>query len=365
MSKEQFFSLKIFDWIAKSSIYAALFLTPIFFLPWTSEVLDFNKQILLLLLVMVSFFAWMLKVLISGGVEINMNKTHIAVGILLLIYIFSTIFSKYRYGSFWGWPQISSESLLSMLILTVFYFLITNIFSKKNIFTAIIVLFSSAFLVEIIGILQLFGIFVIPFSFTKSVIFNTVGTVGSMGFFSAILLPVSMIFLTISNKRWKIFFILKIIFSAILLFLINYSIIWWVVITGSVLVIILGVLKRELFDTRWMALPMFFLALSLFFMLLSGQVSWMPHKANEIFLSQSTSFDIAIQNLKENPIFGSGPGTFSYAFLKFKNADFSNSSLWNAVFNKATSKALNDLATMGILGFLSFTSRFLHNLQVI
>ena len=74
MVKESSFTLRICDWVTKYSIYTAIFLTPIFFLPWTSDVLDFNKQALLLLLVMVSFFAWMLKVLVSGKVEINKNR---------------------------------------------------------------------------------------------------------------------------------------------------------------------------------------------------------------------------------------------------------------------------------------------------
>jgi len=189
MPKESSFALKICDWVTKYSIYAAIFLVPVFFLPWTSEVLDFNKQTLLLLLAVVALFSWMLRVLISGKFELNISKMHIVAAVLFLVYLLSTIFSINRYGSFWGWPQSSSESLLTLLAVLLFYFLVSNVFSKRNIFVSAVILSFSAILAELIGILQLFGLFIIPFDFAKSIAFNTVGSAGSLGFFAAIMLP--------------------------------------------------------------------------------------------------------------------------------------------------------------------------------
>ncbi|MCX6722962.1 MAG: tetratricopeptide repeat protein, partial [Candidatus Staskawiczbacteria bacterium] len=90
-----------------------------------------------------------------------------------------------------------------------------------------------------------------------------------------------------------------------------------------------------------------------FFVLLNLQINWLPQKTNEIFLSQKAGLDISMQSLREKPIFGSGLGTFAYDFSKFKNPDFSKTSLWNITFNKSSSKALNSLATTGVLGFLA------------
>jgi tetratricopeptide (TPR) repeat protein len=102
-----------------------------------------------------------------------------------------------------------------------------------------------------------------------------------------------------------------------------------------------------------MAIPMFFLAVSLFFVLLNPQIPWITQKANEVFLSQKASLNISLQAIKERPIFGSGPGTFFYDFSKFKDANFSQSSIWNLTFSQATSKILNDLASIGILGLIA------------
>ena len=83
---------------------------------------------------------------------------------------------------------------------------------------------------------------------------------------------------------------------------------------------------EDIFDGRWMALPMFFLAVSLFFVLLNLQTNLLPinQRPNEYLLNQATGLNIATQTLKINPILGSGPGTFVYDFLRFRN-----SSLWS------------------------------------
>jgi len=345
--------IKICDWVAKYSIYAAIFLIPIFFLPWTADVLDFNKQILLLLLVFISTFAFLSKILISGRFEIKWSVMHIVAGILFLVYLLATIFSVYKYGSFWGQPQQISESMLTLICLLSFYFLVSNIFSRKEILISGIILCFSAVVTELIGVLQLFGLFIVPFDFAKSTAFNMLGSVGSLGLFTAILFPLAIMLLIIVKKWWRFFFALQIILSILILILIDYPIIWWVVIIGSALTIILGTMKGDLFDGKWMALPMFFLAVSLFFVLLSLQMNWLPQKTNEIFLSQKAGFNIAMQSFRERPIFGSGPGTFAYDFAKFKNPEFSKTSLWNITFNKSSSKVLNSLTTTGILGFLA------------
>ena len=353
MAKESSLVLRICDWVIKYSIYAAIFLMPIFFLPWTTDVLDFNKQALLLLLTFISLFAFLLKILISSKFEIKKSAMHIVAGVLLLVYLLATIFSSYRYGSFWGMPQQISESMLTVICLLLFYFLVSNIFSKKEILTSAIILSFSAIIAELIGVFQLLGLFIVPFDFAKSTVFNTLGSVGSLGIFTAILLPLAIVLLITGKKWWRFLFAFQIILSAVILILINYPIIWWVVIIGSAIMLILGTMKSDLFDGKWMALPMFFLAIALFFMLLNLQINWLPQRTNEIFLSQKAGLDIGMQALKERPIFGSGPGTFAYDFSKFKSPDFSKSSLWNITFNKSSSRVLNSLATIGVLGFLA------------
>ncbi|MDP2741124.1 MAG: tetratricopeptide repeat protein, partial [bacterium] len=352
MPKNSLF-VKACEMITKYSIFSLVFLMPVFFLPWTTDLFDFNKQALLISLVFIALFSWMIKALASGSLSININKTHIAVLVLFFVYLIATFFSQDKGGSFWGWPRATSESLFSLIGLVIFYFIVSNVFSKKEIYTSVIILASSCLLATLVGFLQLLGLFVLPFNFAKSTSFNTIGSVGGLGFFVAVLLPLFLSLIICSEKWFKIVFVTGTILSFIFLLFINYYIVWWLVLVGSALFVLFGMLKREILNLRWLSLAIFFLVLALFFIILNPQLP-VPARPIEIFLNQKATLDIVASTIKESPIFGSGPGTFVYDFSKFKNASFNQGSLWNVTFNKGSSKVLNLTATTGILGILSF-----------
>jgi len=352
MLKESLFINNFCENILRYSIYILIFLLPILFLPWTSDALDFNKQTFLVLFVFVALFAWLAKILISGKISIKLNKTNIAVLVLFLAFLVSTIFSTDKYGSFWGWPRVTSESFLTVLCFIIFYFLVSNVFSKKEIIASIILFALSGLLVVSIGVSQLLGLF-LPFNFAKSPSFNTIGMVGELGLFIAILLPL-LIVLEIYSKKWlRIIFGAGILLSIISFVLINYAIVWWIVLVGCALFILVAVAKKEFFDLRWLGIPMFFLVLALSFIILQVQIP-SPQRPIEVYLNQATSLGISFSALKEYPVFGSGPGTFSYVFSKYKGSDLNQGILWNLKFNSAGAKAITILATTGILGFASF-----------
>jgi len=309
----------------------------------------------LIFLVFISIFAWMLKILISGKASFNFSAVHLPVIVLFLVYAVSTIFSLWRYGSFWGWPGVTSESLISLLGLVLFYFLIVNIFKRKEIFYVIFCLILSGFLSVIYGSLQLFGKYVIPIGFTKAVSFNTIGGVNGLAVFIAILLPLIIIALVINKQKGlRILFVIAALLSAALLLLINFQIAWWLVIVGCALIIAFGTQKRDIFDNRWLILPMFFLAVALLFSFFRFQIPGTPERPVEVFLTHQASFDIAFKALKDSPVIGSGPGTFINNFSKLKDISFNDSSLWSMRFDWASSKALTIMGTVGILGILSF-----------
>jgi len=352
MAKEFSLIIRVSETILKYSIYVLVFLLPILFLPWTLDMLDFNKQTLLVLLVSIALFGRIIKVLISGKLSVNLNKTHIAVLLLFLASLISTIFSLDKYGSFWDWPRVTSESLLSLIGLAVLYFLVSNALSKKEIITSVIILIVSGMLAGFLGIFQLLGLF-LPFAFAKSASFNTIGSVSNLGIFLAVFLPLLVILEIFTKKRLKIIFGIAIAITLVAFIVINYLIVWWVVLIGMALVLLFGVLKKDIFDLRWLGLPMFFLTLALFFIILKPQIS-ISSRPMEVFLSQSASFDIVLQTIKERPILGSGPGTFVFDFSKYKNINLNQSALWNTRFDGAGSKVLTVLATTGVLGLAAF-----------
>jgi tetratricopeptide (TPR) repeat protein/O-antigen ligase len=344
--------INICNVVLKYSIYILLAIVPILYLSWTADALDFNKQAVLILLSFIALFAWMIKVLVSGKLSLNANRTYIAVAGFFVASLLATIFSSNKYGSFWGWPGVTSESLLTLIGLALVYFLISNAFNKKQIFNAIIILALSCIAAIAFGTLQLFGLF-IPFISEKSTSFNTVGLVGSFGVFVAVLLPL-MIILEIYSKKWlKIVMGIGLVLTAVCLILINYAVVWGLVLAGCALILLFGMFKKNFFDLRWLGLPIFFLVIALFFLILKPQIP-VPARPVEVYLNQSTSFDIALNTLKTSPVVGSGLGTFAYDFAKFKKVEFNQGVLWNVRFDRSGSKVLTLLATTGILGLIAF-----------
>lgn len=357
--KEPSLVVTICNKIIVSSIYILAALIPVFFLPWTADALDFNKQALLVVLVLTGIFAWMLKTVVSGSATFNTNKTNWAILALLVAYGLSTIFSVAKYGSFWGWPLVTSESLLSLICLVAVYFLTVNTFSEKEIFTSFSIFSISALVALLYGVLSMLGLHVLPWSFAENNSFNTVGSVGSLGFFAAALLPLFIIFAIIilpseAKRWWKILFVANIILTLAVLLLVNYRFVWLACLLAAALLVVLGMVRRDILDGRWMFLPIFFLVVALFFAMFQPPLAWVPQKALEVSLSQKANLAIDAQALKSSPLFGSGPGTFVYDYGKYRNLDLNSNPLWNITFNSGSSKMLTVLATTGVLGTITW-----------
>lgn len=333
------------------TIYATVLLLPIFFLPPKFGFLDFNKQTLFIALTFVAFFFWTIKTLVSKKITLKIHPIHVFLGVLLLSYLFSTFFSVSPYTSFWGAWQTINESFVTMLCLFLFYLLISSTFGEKEITHVFFFLGIAVLLAQAYGILQLLGIQFFKEFFGNN-LQNTVGSVGDFGLFVVVLLPLCMIFSMHGRISQKILFILNMLLAMVTLLLINHYLLWWIVFAGSGLVVLFWILRRNMFDGRLMFLPVFFLTVSLFFILAGSYISFVE-KPLEIFLSQKTNIQITFETLKSFPVLGSGPSTFSYDFSKYKSKDFNESSLWNVSFNSGSSKVLTHLTTLGIFGITS------------
>jgi tetratricopeptide (TPR) repeat protein len=352
MPKENSLVVTACNIVTKYSVFVLVFLLPLFFLPWTTDILEFNKQALLVFLMAVGFSSVIIKTLISGVFTVRKTKFNYAIGFLLLAYLLSTIFSAGKYGSLWGWPQDSSESLLTIICFALLFFIIINTFSKKDVVRSIWAMVISAFLVEIFGVLQILQI--TPLSFGQAGGLNTIGLTGALGIFAAIFYPLVFVLLISAKKWWKILFAVQLILTAALVFMINYPVVWWILLIASVLIILAGWFKGNLFDARWMFLPTLFLTIALFFILFNPLIKWLPNKVIEVSISPARNLSIDIETLKERPIFGSGPGTFGYDFSKFKDPNFNKTSFWTVNFDRGSSKVLTNIATLGIFGTLAW-----------
>lgn len=352
-------AIKICEKTSKTAIYLLVFLLPLFFLPWTTNIPDYNKQFLAGILVFLALIAWLSKALLSGKIEFNLSSLNIPIVILFLVYGFSTLFSLFSYGSFWGEPLPISQSFLSLLIFVLFYFLISNIFEKREIFKILLVLILSGFLAALFGIFQIFGKFLLPLEVTKITSFNTIGTVNSLSIFLASLLPLILVLAILLRRLMRFFLILMGLIIIAALVLINFWVGWLVLMIGaavSLIFLIVDVKKKRV--AGWIFLPMLLLVFSLFFITFKISLPGLPSTPIEISPSQRAELNIAKETFRNFDIprylFGTGPGTFIYNYSKYKSKDLNQTLFWNVRFGSGASEILDRLITTGTLGLLSF-----------
>lgn len=341
--------------IAKIGIYLLIFLIPLFFLPWTFNVLDFNKQILLAAFVFLTLLAWILKTLISGKLEFNLTWLIIPILIMLFSYGLSTLFSLWPYGSFWGWPLNIEAGFLTLIYFFLLYFLISNILTNsREVSRLILVLIVSGFLASLFLIFQLFSRFLLPWDFTKDISFNTIGLPSSLAVFLAILLPLNVSFVFIARKWLALILTIFVLVMVFALILINFWLAWLVLIIGSVIVFVFISLNlQKIAESRWITLPIALLIIALFFITFRDVKTGLPGPPLSLSLNYPAEISIVKESLPQSLIFGTGPGTFIYNYAKFKPKEINQTLFWNIRFERGASEVLDRLITTGILGLFS------------
>jgi len=350
------------DKVAKIPIYLLVFLLPLFFLPFTFNALDFNKQQLLILLVFISFVGWLMKALVERKLDLNVSFLNIPVIILLFVTGLSVLFSLSKSGSFWGWPLSIPDSFTTLFAFTILYLLVANLFTKpSDTFKLCALLVFSGFLAAIFGGLQLFGKFILPWELAKTTSFNTVGTVNSLGTFLAVILVLTSSFV-LQSKKLRPFLIACSLVFLLALILINFKTAWIILAVGCAFVFGLGVLRaKKIQDANWLVFPMTLIILGIFFITFFRlSLRGLPPTPLEVSPSHKATLGIAKSVLRgKDLILGTGPGTFIYDYSKFKPTTINQTVFWNARFGSGSSEVFDKVINTGILGLLSFLSLIL------
>ena len=356
----------IIDEAIKKIIYILVVLIPIWFLPITVNAIEFNKQILMVLLVVIALILWFVKILNKGEIRWRSNILNIALGAFALIFILSTIFSIRPYGSLVGWASHLSNSLINILCFIALYFLIVNNFrSLKETFGLLFAFLVSSAIVIAIGFLQIWSGFILPWDITKLVSFNTMGSVNSLGIFAAIVMTlVSSLLFVIKRNGVKLFLLLLGLLSLILIININFWVVWLVLAIGMAVILMLGLMQMVQLEEKisWIALPIALLAISLIFLFFKPTLPLKPNLPIEVGLSYKSGLNVITDILKEKPILGSGPETFAFDYAKYKPKEINQTAFWNIRFSNAPAGILSltsDLGILGLIGFLAIIILFI------
>jgi len=349
-------STLFFDKLNKISLYLLLFLLPLFFLPFAQSVLGFPKQLLLLFLVFLSLIGWLGKQLVQRKMVIRENKpAYFCFGLIFLAFLFSVVFSVWPAASFWGWPLSVSDNLLTLLSFLLLAFIFINTFqSEKEVFFALFLFLVSGALSGILLLLQLYGVFIFPFDFTRNFSFNALGNAYQAVLFLAVLLPLSVVFAFRIKKPifWIILLILLISFI-----LVDFRDAWIAVLLGVLTLAVFGLAGSQgKIRVGLTAFLMILLVLSVFFILFPLRFAWSPVLPFQVSPGIDTEADILRGVYSEgvkNILLGTGPGTFIFNYSQYRSSLLNLTLFWGTRFSSGSSEFLDWFITKGFLTGMS------------
>ncbi len=361
-------STHLFGMITRWATYLLFFLVPVFFLPWTTNVLEHNKQLLFVILTGVGLLAWLGQLVMSKQFSFKSGWLNVIPGLYFISTFVASITSLAGYQTWVGQASQEYTSFLSLTLFVVLFYMLLNTAGETLVQRNVLVaLFFSSALSGLVTLLGMFNLFHLPFPFAQSIGFNTVGTMNGFVSFMSVVMFVGLAMGLVSQKGrdrviplggFGVFMRLLIVGITIVnlvgLIALDFWVFWLINIVG---VLLLGtfmfIQSQEFPNPRRFALPLVVLFVSILLLFLPS-----PMQLNlpvVVSPSYGTSWDITQQALgtsTSNLLFGTGPGTYLYDFLAFKPATINASQFWSLRFDRAKSEFLTSIATLGVVGTL-------------
>lgn len=344
-----------------------LFSFPIFFLPFTLDLLEVNKQSLLLFIVCVSCLLWISSGLLKRSFSFRPNWIFLFPFLLTLSFGISAWFSPSQFLSWIGYMNQEYVSVLTVFCLSILFLFLVNTFSSNNHPNVLrIILLSSAVLTGGFGIFQIIFPDTLPFFANSQALFNSVGTANSLAIYLLVMcIYGSAVFLIKQNhgqkKRSLMNFILILLVILIhfetlfFLLVLDYGKMWLLSFIGfGSLFVFIIYHANSIKSISRIFLPSLMVAVSIpFWFFLSNPLPFqVPIEVGTNFAS---SYSITKDTfLNTSPLIGSGPGTFIMDYDAYHLSGVNTTDFWNTRFDKANSFLMTLAPTVGYVGVVFF-----------
>ena len=290
--------------IERYLIYAIALLVPIAVLatfpnPYTTiKVIVLTVGVALLLLVKVA------RMIIGGSLELSISKYDLAVLIIAVSYILSTILRTPN-----KMEAIFLPGTATIIVAAALFFFLANELREKHkdvlaMFTYVAgIVISLASIAAVVGLIERISVF--P-QFVRTITFTPVGGNLPAAIFLAVIIPLGLGYVLTEKDTMKKAF--------------------W---TVSLALITLGMLAN-------------------IYNMLPGKPT------SPKFAPFSVSWGIAVDTLKASPILGAGPANYLTAFNIYRPLSYNQSELWAIKFTQARDVYLTTLTEVGFLGIAAF-----------
>ena len=305
------------------------FAFPILFVTFTTDFFILPKQILLGGVALVSLLIFVSKMTIEGSVRLRRTFFDLPIILFTLMVFLSSIFAVNRFDSLIAFVPL-------LFIALAFFIIVNTVRNQKVLLLLIVSLLLSGVIVSTISIFSFFKIYLLPFAITQTQTFTPLGSLLDQAIYLGLLLPIALYFVwprnpsvenqTSTNMAEKLG------------------------LTAVSIILLIG------------------------FLLTSYEIFNPPTPGQRlILLPFDTGFQTAFAAMSQDTgrllqgfLFGSGFGTYIIDFTRFKSVAFNqNQTLWALTFVRSSSFILELLATIGILGLLSFIFLIIRGVKTI
>lgn len=311
-------------------IYGLIFALPLYFLPTTSNVFEFNKQYLLITVTLVILILWAVKMVFDKKITIRKSPFDLPLLLLLLIFTIATLFSQNRLVSLFGLSGVLHWNFLEVIALYFLYYIISsNLVSPKEVKTAIFSLIASILLLSAVNLLSYFSI--LKPAFMGGIPLNPAGSPTNLTILiiTALILSTGLFFQYLNS--------LKVTKEK----------------GGQ------PTQENKIFVVAFIY-SLYAIILLLTFFLISPLTASLASKVTKVdypletTLELRASWNIAMDTFQNVPLLGSGPSTFLFDYNRFRPQYLNNTIYWDSHFNKPANEYLLLLSEIGLLGVLAF-----------
>jgi tetratricopeptide (TPR) repeat protein len=353
--------------IAHACVYLLFFLLPLFFLPWTSEVFEMNKQVLLIAGVSVGLLAWLGGMVLHKKVSLRLGWMFaLAFGFLASLIVSAALSS----GGFVSWVGQGGQEYQSFLTAVAFvlaFVLLAHVGTDAVVQRrALAALSGSAFVAGVLTILDSATGLRLPFGFAQGAGFNPIGTVNALTVFLVVAAMAGIAAFLVSDDDdedliapgakgvpMRILVVLNALLALYFLLVVDFWVLWLLVIVGILLLgTFLFVQAKRFPHPQRFILPLLLLAASVVFILPQIHSPISLPVPTVVSPTYGMSAGIAKSTLGESRmhfLFGSGPGTYAQDYGTFHPVEVNQTSFWDVSFDRAKSHLLTVLATYGVL----------------
>ncbi|EKD91236.1 MAG: hypothetical protein ACD_30C00037G0008 [uncultured bacterium] len=385
------------DRIIRNSFYLLFLVTPLIFIPATSELFEYNKMMFVYILTIVVTTTWIVNMILKQRLILKRSPLDIPIFLFFLSQVISTFLSVDRHTSVWGYYSRSNGGLLSLVSYLLLYYALISNFKTEDAVKFLKAILIGGFLVSLYAIPEHFGVspscvlLVQRFAAdcwvqdVQTRVFATLGQPNWLGaYLGMIIFPAIYFFIISENLKDKIRYY---IFSASYYMALTFTLSRGAALgflggLGSFVVLHFG--RTKLFSSSERSEPgssnllkplliilltfllinlLFGSALTRFKLFVEAPTPPKPQAAASTQLetggTESGQIRLivwkgAMDIFRAYPIFGSGLETFAYTYYNFRPTEHNLVSEWDFLYNKAHNEYLNYLATTGLVGFLTY-----------